>query len=256
VILRRVIAHFRKQEWTAIALDFLIVVAGILLAFQITEWNEARRDRALERDYLERIAAELDHSIAEIEDSIRIARGREKLGRFLMDCVDNQDLVRAEPGRFIAAVTQAGYTFSPTIRAHTFDEIKSAGDLAIFRDKTLLFDISEFYTGVQGAAQWHYLRELAQTEYTKRRAGILTYGQTTEAMKFGDVPKTGAGEAMDAYGRMLERPAFIEWLPTMTNRGDDIRTYEGWLEMATDLRARILAALGETSLQPAGSRTP
>ena len=42
MILRRVIHHFRKQEWAAIALDFLIVVAGILLAFQITEWNELR----------------------------------------------------------------------------------------------------------------------------------------------------------------------------------------------------------------------
>jgi hypothetical protein len=250
VILRRVIAHFRKQEWTAITLDFLIVVAGILLAFQITEWNEARRDRALERDYLERIAAELDHSIAEIEDSIYLARGREKLGRFLMDCVDDQDLVRAEPGRFIAAVIQAGYTFSPTIRAHTFDEIKSVGDLAIFRDKALLFDISEFYTDVQGATQWHYLRELAQTEYTKRRAGILTYAQTTEAMKFGDVPKVTADEAAGTYTRMLERPAFIEWLPTMTNRGDDIRIYEGWLAMATDLRTRILAALGEPPRRP------
>jgi len=42
MILRRVIAHFRKQEWTAIALDFLIVVAGVLLAFQITAWGERR----------------------------------------------------------------------------------------------------------------------------------------------------------------------------------------------------------------------
>ena len=28
MILRRVIAHFRKQEWAAIAIDFLIVVFG------------------------------------------------------------------------------------------------------------------------------------------------------------------------------------------------------------------------------------
>lgn len=40
MIFRRVIAHFRKREWTANALDFLIVV----LAFQITEWNKAWRE--------------------------------------------------------------------------------------------------------------------------------------------------------------------------------------------------------------------
>ena len=31
MILRRVIAHFRKQEWTAIALDFVIVVAAAVI---------------------------------------------------------------------------------------------------------------------------------------------------------------------------------------------------------------------------------
>ncbi len=255
MILRRVIAHFRKQEWTAIFLDFLIVVAGILIAFQITEWNETRRDHARERDYLMRIAGELDHTIVEIEDAIRIAEGREAMGRFLISTVDDPSLVPAEPGRFVTAVIQAGYTFSPTIRAHTFDEMKSAGDLAIFRDKVLLFDISEFYTDVQGAAQWHYLRELLQTEYTKRRAGILTPAQTPEAMKFGDVAEAAADDAAGAYARMLERPDFIEWLPMAANRGDDIRLYGTWLSAATDLRARILAALGEEPL-PATHEEP
>ena len=31
MILRRIIAHFRKQEWTAIALDFVIVVVGVFV---------------------------------------------------------------------------------------------------------------------------------------------------------------------------------------------------------------------------------
>ncbi|HBK92383.1 MAG TPA: hypothetical protein DDZ68_11995, partial [Parvularcula sp.] len=243
--LRRVIEHFKKQEWTAIALDFLIVVAGILIAFRITEWNEVRRDRARERDYLERIAAELEHTIVEIEDAIRISHEREEMGRFLIRSVDEPALVNAEPGRFVKAVVQAGYTFSPTIRAHTFEEMKSAGDLAIFRDKALLFDISEFYTEVQGSAQWNYLRELVQTEYTKRRAGILTNALTPEAMKLVETAKVSPEDAEGAYARMLERPAFIEWLPIMSNRGDDLRLYGNWLSAATDLRTRILTGLGE-----------
>jgi hypothetical protein len=40
MILRRVIAHFKKQEWTAIALDFLIVVAGVFVGLQVSNWNE------------------------------------------------------------------------------------------------------------------------------------------------------------------------------------------------------------------------
>ncbi len=43
MILRRVIAHFRKQEWTAIALDFLIVVVGVFVGLQVNNWNTERQ---------------------------------------------------------------------------------------------------------------------------------------------------------------------------------------------------------------------
>ncbi len=48
MILRRIIAHFRKQEWTAIGLDFLIVVVGVFLGLQVNNWNEAAADRRAE----------------------------------------------------------------------------------------------------------------------------------------------------------------------------------------------------------------
>ena len=44
MILRRVIEHFRKQEWTAIAIDFLIVVLGVFVGLQVNNWNAARKD--------------------------------------------------------------------------------------------------------------------------------------------------------------------------------------------------------------------
>ena len=49
MILRRVIGHFRKQEWAAIAIDFLIVVFGVFVGLQVNNWNEARKDRRDER---------------------------------------------------------------------------------------------------------------------------------------------------------------------------------------------------------------
>ena len=37
MILRRVIGHFRRQEWTAIAIDFVIVVVGVFVGIQVRE---------------------------------------------------------------------------------------------------------------------------------------------------------------------------------------------------------------------------
>lgn len=46
MILRRVISHFRKQEWTAIGLDFLIVVVGVYIGIALGNWNQARAAEA------------------------------------------------------------------------------------------------------------------------------------------------------------------------------------------------------------------
>jgi hypothetical protein len=44
LILRRVIQHFRKQEWTAIAIDFVIVVFGVFIGIQVANWNDSRKN--------------------------------------------------------------------------------------------------------------------------------------------------------------------------------------------------------------------
>jgi flagellar biosynthesis protein FliQ len=54
MILRRVIAHFRKQGWTAIAIDLVIVVVGVFIGLQVANWNAARQARADESAALRR----------------------------------------------------------------------------------------------------------------------------------------------------------------------------------------------------------
>lgn len=39
MLLRRVMNHLRKQEWTAIGINFLIVVIGVFVATQVSNWN-------------------------------------------------------------------------------------------------------------------------------------------------------------------------------------------------------------------------
>lgn len=253
--LRRIIEHAKAQNWVAICLDFLIVVAGILIALQISEWNERRHERARERDYLERIASELESSIGSIENSIEAARKRQEYDIFLMRSVEEQEIVRADPGHFVKAVAMGGWTFAPYIRSHTFEEMKSTGDLAIFRDKELLVDLSEFYTGVQGLTQWDYLREVLQTEYEKRAAGILTYPDLARVFSYysGGSLEIASADAMAAHARMLERQDFIDWLPSVTSRrAYDITNYEDFLSEARSLRGRILTAVGADALAESG----
>jgi len=59
MILRRLTQHIEDQNWFAVALDFLIVVVGVLLAIQVANWNERRQDQSAYEDAVIRLIEEL-----------------------------------------------------------------------------------------------------------------------------------------------------------------------------------------------------
>jgi hypothetical protein len=48
MILRRLSEHVKDQNWFAVALDFVIVVVGVFIGIQVSNWNAARSERAKE----------------------------------------------------------------------------------------------------------------------------------------------------------------------------------------------------------------
>jgi hypothetical protein len=64
MILRRIIAHFRKQEWTAIAIDFVIVVVGVFVGIQVSNWNGEQADRRRGAEYVERLSRDMEIDLA------------------------------------------------------------------------------------------------------------------------------------------------------------------------------------------------
>jgi hypothetical protein len=57
--LRSLTKHIRDQNWFAVALDFFIVVVGILIAFQITNWSAGRATAVDEREFLNRLHGDI-----------------------------------------------------------------------------------------------------------------------------------------------------------------------------------------------------
>ena len=55
MLLRRLTTHVRSQNWFAVGLDFIIVVAGIFVGLQADAWNAERKDRVRERATLEQL---------------------------------------------------------------------------------------------------------------------------------------------------------------------------------------------------------
>lgn len=59
MILRRFMKHVSDQNWFAVGLDVLVVITGIFLGMQVTDWNEERKDRGDSQIFLQRMHGEI-----------------------------------------------------------------------------------------------------------------------------------------------------------------------------------------------------
>lgn len=70
MLLRRVIEHVKAQNWTAIGIDFVIVVVGVFVGIQAANWNEAQEFKGRERELLRELRSDIERSIAATDDKI------------------------------------------------------------------------------------------------------------------------------------------------------------------------------------------
>jgi hypothetical protein len=135
MILRRIIAHFRKQEWTAIAIDFVIVVVGVFVGLQVNNWNEARKDRQVEHALLERLHIETRELLAITREEWRAHRDR-----VAPSLTANPVLFSQEPARPLTVLECewiAGSHISrrPTDELPVLDEMLATGQLNLIEDQ-------------------------------------------------------------------------------------------------------------------------
>jgi hypothetical protein len=83
-MLRRIVANLRRQDWTAVAVELVVVVVGVFIGVQASNWNEDRVARAQERSDLVQLRAEIVDNRRMLEYQVRyvervVAGGRSGL---------------------------------------------------------------------------------------------------------------------------------------------------------------------------------
>lgn len=145
MILRRVIEHFRKQEWTAIAIDFVIVVLGVFVGIQVSNWNAARADRGKAESYLERLVADLDSDVADYEDRQQYWATVLDYGAQGLAYAESRDLAGRSPWRVLVAFFQASQVAEFVTSSSTWDELRGAGDLGLIENIDLRRSLAQYH---------------------------------------------------------------------------------------------------------------
>lgn len=144
MLLRRLIEHAKSQNWTAVALDFLIVVSGVFIGVQATSWANGRAEQQQIQTYLQTLKDDLvsdREMLGVVKDQIADTINRTGVladysrGRALSD-YDNLDLLIMMP----QGVVYRPYAWNRT----TFSQLKSIGGVRQIRDPQLRLMIANY----------------------------------------------------------------------------------------------------------------
>jgi hypothetical protein len=129
------------------AVEFAAVVLGILVALWLNDWNEARKDRHQEINYLRSLRDDLESDRAALTQYIGFADGTASAAASLLRVVrEEEEVTRASPETLLRQLKRAGmmYPFHPT--STTFQELSGGGGLRLISDRKVLRQAIDYYS--------------------------------------------------------------------------------------------------------------
>ncbi|OAB63118.1 hypothetical protein AY599_18085 [Leptolyngbya valderiana BDU 20041] len=231
MILRSVMKHVRDQNWFAVFLDFLIVVVGVFIGIQVANWNEDRRDRNAEAQYLDRLHREITVIAPQADTDYEDQRARleriEEVRAFFTTGIGVEGL----DGRHCGALSQS-HIFADTIfYPATIKELIATGRIVLIRDDAIRTAILSF-------DQTNERLEQIRTDIQIDRLLL--------ARKYPQFVIAGLGEWEDAtcdFQAMARDQAFLN------DFIDNLRRFEAYVGNVTRQQSEVLDSLRST-IQP------
>jgi len=156
--LRRVAELVRNRDWFGIAIEVAVVTLGVLLAFQIDQWGQNRRQAREERQFLERMYGETEEAIRENDWAVQLhARIRRAAVEGLKRANDNAALASfaATPESCMSGASFPGLGFNDT----SYEELSTSGRLNIVSDPVLRAELREVAAAqAEAVTQLNYSR--------------------------------------------------------------------------------------------------
>ncbi len=135
MILRHVTAHLREQNWTAIGIELVILVLGVFLGMQVSNWNEEREINQKAAVFTERLTDDLRKEAWGYEYLIAYMRDVNKNQRQVLDAMAG-DISMSDEQFVISAYRATQYKYNDRFRA-TYDELVSTGTISLIADQQL-----------------------------------------------------------------------------------------------------------------------
>ncbi len=135
-----------KLDWQYAIGELLIVVAGVLIALAIDQWNDDRLDRIEADEILQHLLIDLGEDLKDIDLMIRMVSNKQQSLLRLKPLFDSGDRPENEKEFLQDIVVGANFGWNQ-IRPNdtTYQEVLSSGKLSLIRSGDLRSAISLYY---------------------------------------------------------------------------------------------------------------
>lgn len=182
MIFRRLAQHLKEQNWTAIGIEFVLLILGVFLGIQVANWNAERVAEQQSKLFTERLHADLRVEAWSYEFLIQyFEEVRSNAEKALAALEGSAELSNEQ--LLIAAYRATQYT-GPTRRRFTFDELTATGNIELIRDPVLLDAASKVYTS--GVLDIFEMRDMISRYREEFRMRIPVSVQSALAEHCGD----------------------------------------------------------------------
>lgn len=247
MILARLSRAVREQNWFAVVLEFVIVIAGVVIGFQITAWASERAAEERREAALERLHDEAERVVAYHREHVSLHESMNTLRTEAIERLIANDWTDADPRDMAQGLNSVGILPAAFPPRSVYDELIANGEFAQIGSPELRAAIGDYH------AQLTFLQ--AQIDYIRLRIDDpLTVGQPGARVAYSPGTVRERRWEFD-FETLSQDEAFLQRLLLGNNSQ---RAVTEWTRATLEAAVAMCAALADATGEPcdAGGEEP
>jgi len=129
--------------------EIVLVMIGILLALQVNNLNENRKNIILEKDYLKSLKEEFSNNLTTFKRHLYMQERTLEMANMLLDLLE-LDSIPSNPNKIPFAIEYNGWSNKITLTTNVWDDLYSTGNSGLIRNTKLLNGFSAMNSSFKG----------------------------------------------------------------------------------------------------------
>ena len=210
MILRRFTQHLKEQDWFAVGLELCVVIVGIFLGMQVSDWNDDRKQREIRQGMLSTLKAELQSSKAAFQSALEWNMINRDRAITTLNALKRCEALPGEDQDIVETFKNYQSILSISINRASFDEMTASGQFAAIEDRLLKTTISEIYFRFDLLEQFQVYMRRDLTTASRIIWEYVDLGFEDEASEDGWLAVTASVNLLDHCGERAFRNAVWE----------------------------------------------